>query len=539
MGRGSLNTGRGRIPSLLLLAILISPALAFSVVPLVHLAAAALVDARPAREYFSARSVETLANTVMLATATAAGASVLGCVTGLALGVAKWRGRDAFRLVLLVPLSLPPYLHAIGWTQLLRSNGLVARTLGDVFGCAPSLPTVYIQSFPGAIAVLSLAYFPLIALFTEKALALVPRSLPEAARNLGASRWRVYRDVYWPCIRPAVLSGAAIVALLTASEAGVPTLLKIRVLSFEVLTQLSAFNDVAGAVFLMAPLLVLGLFALRIAPILINIEISDRSSDAFLPLPAVSIGGWWRRMAFTSLAACIACVLPLGAIIVNALDRDAWSAMAAMAAGPASKSVPYAAAAALISVGIAVGLSAVLRSHQKRTATLVQAVLVLGFTTPSAMLGLALLRLYGHPPLSNVVAPTQLVIAALLTRYQILAYYAITSSMRQIPERMLEAAAVLGAGRWKRLVSVELPMIRIPIVVTLTCLFILGVADIGTVILLYPPGGETLMLALYSIEANSPRSYVAVLALFSSALAITPVLLVGLFLHPPTLKFQI
>lgn len=531
MGRGPLNTGRGRIATLLLLAVLISPALAFSVVPIARLVTAALVDAPPAHEYFSARSVETFANTVIVAVSTAAGASVLGCITGLALGVAKWRGRDAFRLILLVPLSLPPYLHALGWTQLLRSNGLAARTLADVFGCAPSLPSVYIQSFPGAAAVLTLAYFPLIALFTEKALALLPRTLPEAARVLGASRWRVYRDVYWPSVRPAVLSGAVIVALLTASEAGVPTLLKIRVLSFEVLTQLSAFNDVAGAVFLMAPLLVLGLFALRIAPVLVNIETTDRSSEAFLPLPAVSIVGWWRRVAFMSLVTCMACVLPLGAIIVNAFDRDAWSAMASMAAGPAAKSAYYAGAAAVISVGVAVGLSATLRSYRVRLTTFVQAVLVLGFTTPSAMLGLALLTLYGHPPLSTVIAPTSLVIAALLTRYQVLAYYAITSSMRQIPTRMLEAAAVLGAGRWRRLSTVELPMIRIPIVVTLTCLFILGVADIGTVILLYPPGGETLMLALYSIEANSPRSYVAVLALFSSALAITPVLFVGLVLR--------
>lgn len=42
--------------------------------------------------------------------------------------------------------------------------------------------------------------------------------------------------------------------------------------------------------------------------------------------------------------------------------------------------------------------------------------------------------------------------------------------------------------------------------------------------MLYPPGGETLPIALYSIEANSPRAYVAAMALYEVLLCLSPFL---------------
>lgn len=525
MGGDALTTGFRRAPALAALAILLSPAIAFSAVPLVRLLASAAVEGASARAYFSGRSLETLANTVVLAAATAAVASVLGCVTGLVLGIAEWRGRGFFRLLLLVPLAIPPYLHGIGWTQFLRPNGPVARAIADIFGCAPTLPSASIQSLPGAVAILSLAYFPLVALFTEKALTLAPRSLPEAAQVFGASRWQLFRHVYWPCVRSSVLSGAAIVALLTASEMGVPALLKVRVFSFEILTQLAAFNDVAGAAMLTAPLLALGFIALRLAPFLVNIDVPDDSADGFLPFPAVSAAAWWRRAAFMTALAFVACVLPLGTIVAGAFDREAWGAMVPVAARPAMQSLSYAGIAAIAATSIALGLGAAMRSAGHRTTSAIQSILLIGFSVPGAMLGLALISLYGG---SEWIGGSLLATAALIVRFQIAAYYAIAASMRQVPPSLLEAAALDGAGPWRRFISVELPLIRVPIVMTISCVFILGQADMGSVILLYPPGGETLMLALYSIEANSPRSYVAVLTLLSAALATFPVLLSGL-----------
>ncbi|WP_411576956.1 ABC transporter permease [Streptomyces sp. SCSIO ZS0520] len=57
------------------------------------------------------------------------------------------------------------------------------------------------------ITLLAVAAFPPVAVSTTTAVAAVPRSLIEAARALGASRWDVVRDVVVPSALPETLTG--------------------------------------------------------------------------------------------------------------------------------------------------------------------------------------------------------------------------------------------------------------------------------------------------------------------------------------------
>ena len=120
------------------------------------------------------------------------------------------------------------------------------------------------------------------------------------------------------------------------------------------------------------------------------------------------------------------------------------------------------------------------------------------------------------------------VVAALVVRYGIVGYRILGTAIAQIPDELVEAAALLGAGHVRIGIRVILPMTRVAIVATFAISFILSVGEIGSTILLYPPGGETLPIALYSIEANSPRSYVAAMTILLLALCVIPLLLVAL-----------
>jgi ABC-type Fe3+ transport system permease subunit len=56
----------------------------------------------------------------------------------------------------------------------------------------------------------------------------------------------------------------------------------------------------------------------------------------------------------------------------------------------------------------------------------------------------------------------------------------------------------------------------------LSCAFILAASEIGSTILLYAPGKETLLIALFSVEANSPRAQAASLAAIQLVLTALP-----------------
>ncbi|HEY7600381.1 MAG TPA: ABC transporter permease subunit, partial [Candidatus Limnocylindrales bacterium] len=74
--------------------------------------------------------------------------------------------------------------------------------------------------------------------------------LVDAARMLGASRWRAFREVTWPLLRPAVASASSIVFLFTFTSFGVILLLggpRFATLEVEIYRQVAQLLDLPAA----------------------------------------------------------------------------------------------------------------------------------------------------------------------------------------------------------------------------------------------------------------------------------------------------
>ncbi len=454
-----------------------------------------------------------LGRTAGLAAAVAVLATSLGTALGYRLGARRWRGKTIARTMLLVPIAIPPYLHAVGWTTLLRPDGAVAGIVARLLGMTPVEVASAFTGFGGALVVMTAAYFPIAALFAEKSLAWMSPSLVEAARVCGAGRWQTLCVAYWPALRPAVVSSAMIVFLLASSDLGVPTLLKIRVFNTEVFTQLSAFHDTAAAVMLALPLVALGLLVVRIER---GITVGDAApidaSELDMPRPA------GRAETFTNWAIFAACgavllVLPLGAVMMLGADAHALRSMAGLALRPAGNSLRYGLATAVAATTLALALASLLRGTARWRQDLSDAVVVTGFAIPSTILALALLGCYGLPATAGAIAPESLVIAALTARYLIVAFRIVGGALARVPDELFEAAALAGARWWPCARHVVLPLLRPALLAAGGATFVLSLAEVGSTILLYPPGGETLLITLLSIEANSPRACVGALTL--------------------------
>jgi ABC-type Fe3+ transport system permease subunit len=57
--------------------------------------------------------------------------------------------------------------------------------------------------------------------------------------------------------------------------------------------------------------------------------------------------------------------------------------------------------------------------------------------------------------------------------------------------------------------------------------FILAFGEVGTSILVAPPGESTLPIRVYTLTANAPPGQIAALALFQSAVILCPLILLG------------
>jgi molybdate transport system permease protein len=153
-------------------------------------------------------------------------ASVTATVITLFLGLAAaaWReGRKGPAMALvdgifLLPLVLPPTVVGFLLLLLFGRNG----PLGKLF---LGFGTTIVFSWPATVIAATVVAFPLMYLTARAALEQVEPSLLQAARTLGASEWRVFREVTLPLAWPGVLAGTILSFARALGEFGATLML--------------------------------------------------------------------------------------------------------------------------------------------------------------------------------------------------------------------------------------------------------------------------------------------------------------------------
>jgi putative spermidine/putrescine transport system permease protein len=132
---------------------------------------------------------------------------VLGACVGIFLARTQFVGRKVLLSLLTLPLSFPGVIIGFFVILLGGRQGLIASWADDLGWGRWTFAYGLLGLF------LAYLYFSLpraIASYVAAAQAMDP-ALEEAARSLGASRWRIVRDVWMPELAPATLACGAIV----------------------------------------------------------------------------------------------------------------------------------------------------------------------------------------------------------------------------------------------------------------------------------------------------------------------------------------
>lgn len=150
--------------------------------------------------------------------------------TLVALPLAHWMTRLAFRGkallsgLLLIPMIMPPFVGAIGLSQLLARFGSLNLLLMKLGLLAPDRPIDWLGQggFWGIVILQVMNLYPIMFLNVSAAMANVDPSLRESAQNLGARGWRLFRTVTLPLILPGYFAGAVIVFIWAFTDLGTP-----------------------------------------------------------------------------------------------------------------------------------------------------------------------------------------------------------------------------------------------------------------------------------------------------------------------------
>ena len=468
------------------------------------------------------RQRELLLNSTLLAASSAMFSTLLGGPLGLLLARVRLPAKWLLRIALLIPLIIPPYVLALAWILFTGSTGLLARVIGR------DLLSGWTYSFTGAVVVLSLAYYPISMLATEAAARRVDGHLEEGAL-LVADTHRVLWRITMSLIAPIVAAAALTIFVLALSEFGVPSLLRVRVYTTEVFTAFAALYDFGAATALALPLLVVTVIVAMMIKLIIGERfISVRRS--IHPAPQMVLGRW-RVLAVggTILVLAVSVVLPLIALVYEAGNVKRVTSTLEDSGDAIINSLYLAAVAATLIIALAVFLGYWRGRARTRWRGVFDLFLLVIFAVPSTVLAVGLIGLWNRPGLLGGIYTTQaIIIIAYIARFVTVAALILAASVRQIPESFEEAAEVAG-GSWPRtFLKIVFPNMRPGLAAAWLVSFIFAVGELGTTILVAPPGESTLPVRIYTLIANTPSSEVAALALMEVGIILVPVTLLAL-----------
>lgn len=167
---------------------------------------------------------ESLLNSFWIALVTTTMATILTLPLGWAMTRFSFRGKALLGGLLLLPMIMPPFVGAIGLRQLLGRFGSLNLGLMDLGIIDRDAPIDWLGEggIWGIILLQVMNLYPIMLLNVSAAMANIDPALREAAQNLGANGWRLFRTVTLPLILPGYFAGAIIVFIWAFTDLGTP-----------------------------------------------------------------------------------------------------------------------------------------------------------------------------------------------------------------------------------------------------------------------------------------------------------------------------
>lgn len=211
--------------------------------------------------------VRSIGNSLLLATLTTLLTTLLSLPLAHGMTRYSFRGQSLLNGLLLVPMIMPPFVGAIGLRQLLSRFGSVNLLLTQLGLIAPGQPVDWLGAggFVGMVILQVFSLYPIMLLNLSAAMANVDPAMREAAQNLGAGPWRLFRSITLPLILPGWFAGAIIVFIWAFTDLGTPLIFGysqvVPVQIYDSITELNT-NPLGYALVVLVVILTLALFLL-------------------------------------------------------------------------------------------------------------------------------------------------------------------------------------------------------------------------------------------------------------------------------------
>jgi iron(III) transport system permease protein len=467
-------------------------------------------------------------------------AAALGLPLAFLFGRYDFPGVRLLGALVALPAVLPPLVGVLAFLFLYGETGFVSLLAQHVVGASD--PLWRLEGAGAVLLVHAYSMYVYFYLFTRAALASLDASLLEAAASLGATRWRTFRRVVLPQLYPAV-GGAALLTFMTSlGSFSAPYIFGggFRVMTTQIVaTRLNGDNELAMVETISLTLLALAALAVfrgshapdspatgrkGVAPA--RVVVRRRGLRVGLAALAWSLAG---ILLLPHLALLLVSFVPVGSWTVEpvppvyTLHNYAALLQDPVRARPLANSLWMAAAATAAAVGLAVAAGILSVRRRVRGGRAIESLLALPWAVPGTVFAIAIAAAFSvRAPWAGrfiLVGTIWILPLAYLVRNLPITSRAILPGFRGLDPALDEAAASLGAGRWRTLSRVTLPLLRPALLAGASLAFVTAFGDFVTSIMLYTydtrPVSLEILSSLRQSDVGVAAAYGVVLMLVS------------------------
>ncbi|MCC3356857.1 ABC transporter permease [Bacillus sp. REN16] len=502
-------------PLLLLLVILIFLSLfIFSIYPIFQVLKATVVGENGfdlsvlTNAATSGVFLHALWNSIKLGVIAAIFATIIGFVFAFAVTRTEMKGKKFFHLIALLPIISPPFVIALSVILLFGRNGVISSGL---FGFEDS--NVY--GFRSLLFIQTLAFFPIAYLNLRGVLESIDSSVEDAALNLGASRWDVFKSITFPLAVPGVLSSLLLVFIKSIEDFGNPMVIAgdYSTLAVQAYLQITGMYNLRSGAFLAVALLLPSMTAYFIQ----KYWISKKSYVTVTGKPSQSSIKIHEKYIVIPLFAL--CSLVTGVVLLfygsvlwgsfvkvwgvnNSLTLDHFRYIFTIGADSIKNTLYLALVSTPITGILGMIIAFLLIRKQFVGKKLMEFATILPFAVPGTVVGIGYILAFNSKPLL-LTGTAAILIIAFTFRNITVGIEAGTNSLRQVDKSIEEASTILGANSFKTFWLISLPLMKSAFFSGLVYSFVRSMTSISAVIFLVSVSWNLMTVSILSqVEAS-------------------------------------
>ena len=448
-----------------------------------------------------------------------------------------------FQVVSMLPVVSPPFVLSLSMIMLFGKAGIITRYLLKIYDNS-------VYGFWGITIVQTLTFFPVCYMMLKGLLKNIDPSLEEAARDMGASRFRVFADVTWPLILPGLGNAFLVTFIESIADFANPMIIggSYDTLATTIYLQITGAYDKEGAAAMAVVLLTITLAMYLVQKYILEAKtaatLTGKASRARMLIEDKSV-----TVPLTIVCSLIAlfvimmyiCV-PFGALF-NTWGYD-FSLTTKWFVRVFEKYKGFKAfrdsfllslASAPITALLSMIISYLVVKRKFKAKGFIEFVSMLAMAVPGTVLGIGYIRgfvngVFGTGFLSGIYGSAAILIIVFVVRSLPTGTRSGISALRQIDKSIEESAYDMGADSFRVFMTVTLPLIKDSFLSGLVTAFVRSITAISAIILLVTP--QFLLITVQINEFAEKGSYGIACAFATILIVITygSVLLMNLFI---------